>query len=314
MPRVLKRLPSISHRTMADALSRLRWEGRKPRQGWPTDMDLDAMVRERALWRAKDGGGGMCHRVARAVDSRFGWPMVTEGTYLSRDDEVICGSGHCWNVLPDGSVLDATADQWCEGHDVRIVRPNEPDYLRYRVGFDHAFNSDIPNRRWPELDSCPWNGKSDAWLDGDAGVARGHGWWSADPEAVRVKWERYMFLYVAHERSLTMPDIGSGDIRSPVTRLNALAARMRDIVGSLPDDWDFGGIEGVDPMDLTIEGSDAVRDLAANWNRDMPYGGYSLDVTGIGMAKHCMKAYQKWILDNPVTANLPLSTEPVMKL
>lgn len=265
------------------------------------------MVRERLLWRIKEGGGGMCHRVAIAIDNRFGWPMVGDGTYLSRDGRVICGSGHCWNVLPDGSVLDATADQWCEGHNVRIVRPGEADYLRYRVGFQDGFNPGTPNPRWPELAACPWEGVSDARLDGRAGLERGHGWWSDDPEAVRAKWESYVFLYVAHERSRTTPCC-DGDPASPIGRLNALATETRALVKALPDSWDYGDVTELDAGMLAAEGADAVRALAGAWEASLTDGGHGSDTPGIELAAHCMKAYRKWILQNPVTAGLPLQS------
>ena len=41
------------------------------------------------------------------------------------------------NLLPDGSILDATADQLGEGKDVIVVHPSDKNYHRYRPEFSH---------------------------------------------------------------------------------------------------------------------------------------------------------------------------------
>lgn len=81
--------------------------------------------------RVDNGGGGACHLVSEWIEELYGWARVS-GVYTSpdyREPEIV---GHYWNLLPDGSILDSTADQLGQGHDIRVVKPSDPEYHRYR--------------------------------------------------------------------------------------------------------------------------------------------------------------------------------------
>jgi hypothetical protein len=77
-------------------------------------------------------GGGKCGIVSEENEVRFGWPAIW-GTH---DDLGDPDEEHVWNRLPDGSILDATRDQFGDraGRCVRIIRPQDPEYARYRTG------------------------------------------------------------------------------------------------------------------------------------------------------------------------------------
>jgi hypothetical protein len=61
----------------------------------------------REIHEAFGGDLRVCDNVAYDIECLIGWPMV-EGD-CDHDD---CLMYHCWNFLPDGSILDATADQF----------------------------------------------------------------------------------------------------------------------------------------------------------------------------------------------------------
>lgn len=76
--------------------------------------------------------GGQCGTVSEENEVRFGWP-TTYGTHeaMNHDPE----DEHVWNKLPNGSILDGTADQFGGRRDhrgVRIIPPTHPDYQKYR--------------------------------------------------------------------------------------------------------------------------------------------------------------------------------------
>src|ERR1700740_618790 len=96
----------------------------------PTAEDIEWIRKLRHEIRTDEGGGGMCHFVSECIHNKFGW-HAESGTLLDRNGDVIMGGGHVWNVLPDGAILDATADQIGEGRDIAIIEPDDPDYHRY---------------------------------------------------------------------------------------------------------------------------------------------------------------------------------------
>lgn len=77
---------------------------------------------------------GLCHEVSECLQVEFGFAR-TSGTIMARDCVTpICL--HYWNVLPDLSILDMTADQLMEGSDYRIIPKGHPDWYRYQPEFD----------------------------------------------------------------------------------------------------------------------------------------------------------------------------------
>ena len=93
--------------------------------------------------RICNGGGGSCHLVSEWIEAEYGWTRVS-GTYTTADYKEPIVPGHYWNLLPNGSILDATADQLGEGHDVRIVPKISPEYHRYRPEFGESLMNNGP--------------------------------------------------------------------------------------------------------------------------------------------------------------------------
>ena len=303
VPRILD---SVSHRSAVRALRAARESGIRPRSRRPWDTDMEEMQAERTAWRSLEGGGGMCHRVARAVECRHGWAMAT-GTYTLADGRVICGAGHCWNVLPDGSILDATADQWCEGHDIRTVAPDEPDYLRYRTAYDADFHPGMRIRGWPELMEATWSGEADHLEDRAAEASMGHGWWTEDVDAVRAKLETYVFQYAAHPRSRTEPCV---DVELPGAAgdINRLALRMRHLVALLDGcQWERPDIRLCRDLQQVCElGRAAVSSLALERRGNRTEGLHPDTGPGWDVAAAAGKAHGRWTasLDRRMEASL----------
>ncbi|NTF18180.1 hypothetical protein G6L37_07155 [Agrobacterium rubi] len=130
--------------------------------------------------RKEEGGGGMCHYVTEVLQQRYGWERLGV-TYLSADGEIICGGGHVVNILPDGSVLDPTRDQFGEGFSVSLIPVASDEMGRYRTEFYDDFHPMHPDSEgqlygWADC----YDGRSDADVQDDLQAARGYGWWLAD--------------------------------------------------------------------------------------------------------------------------------------
>ncbi len=134
--------------------------------------------------RAEEGGGGMCHVVSEIMEGRHGWPMLSVA-YLSEAGDVICAA-HVVSLLPDGSVIDWTRDQFGEGHSVSLIGADAEEIGRYRPEFYEDFHPGHPDDT---------NGVMAAWLDTYAGHTdceeqdrlteeRGRGWWLEDLTAM----------------------------------------------------------------------------------------------------------------------------------
>ena len=76
------------------------------------------------------------------LEAEYGWTRV-DGVYTTADYKEPIVTGHYWNLLPDGSILDATADQLGEGDDIRVVPPSSPTYHRYRPEFNADYDDDV---------------------------------------------------------------------------------------------------------------------------------------------------------------------------
>jgi predicted GNAT family acetyltransferase len=164
--------------------------------------ELVARLQEiRHQCRVDNQGGGACHLVSEWIEDEFGWRR-TSGTYTSRDYQDVAIAGHLWNILPDGSILDATADQTGEGHDIRVIAPDDPEYHRYRPewyddyhpGHEEYENEDFSKYRevyHPGFDASRYpafNGEQDYDAGARLSKERGQHWWATDREQL----ERYL--------------------------------------------------------------------------------------------------------------------------
>jgi hypothetical protein len=128
----------------------------------------------RHLCRVDNEGGGACHLVSEIIEGEWGFERQ-DGTYCTPDQRDIC-VGHYWNLLPDGSILDSTADQFGEGNNIRIVSPKDPEFKRYHPRFprDFDYNDDEEYTRITDLDNQRYD-KSQEYEK-----KHGEGWWLKD--------------------------------------------------------------------------------------------------------------------------------------
>jgi hypothetical protein len=153
----------------------------KPRMR-PTAKTVERIRRIRHECRRDEGGGGMCHRVSEWIEADYGWPQAS-GAYCAPNGECAI-EAHYWNILPDGAILDSTADQVGEGKDVEIITPSDPAFARYRPEWDDEFNPSkdyYPHDRYPDHRE-QWNGETDWDQVIRLNKERGHYWWSTHPE------------------------------------------------------------------------------------------------------------------------------------
>ncbi len=74
--------------------------------------------------RGDCGQLGICLHASRVIEKEFGYPVV-KGIYGGH-------TLHSWNVLPDGSILDSTADQFQDGGEpVRVLPKAAPEYREF---------------------------------------------------------------------------------------------------------------------------------------------------------------------------------------
>lgn len=157
----------------------------------PTAADLQAIRLIRHEVRCEEGEGGQCGFVAEVIMNRFGWEMHG-GTYCNDADEPVC-CDHVWNMLPDGGILDATADQMGLGHDIRIVEPNDPDYHKYRDQWHEDYNPDQSDE-YPELKDRKWSGVLDDEWERQIRAKRGEDWQVTDPKQY-AKYKKQVAAY-----------------------------------------------------------------------------------------------------------------------
>ena len=138
--------------------------------------DAAAIRSLRTEVRKEEGGGGMCHVMMEVLWLKNDWEGLSV-SYLDPWGRVIC-CGHCINILPDGSLLDSTADQFGEGHDVRLLAPGDPEYGRYRPEFDEDFHPG----QCEEAARFYWTGLLDHQAQDRMTQQLGHGWWLEDKQ------------------------------------------------------------------------------------------------------------------------------------
>lgn len=101
--------------------------------GEPTADQLSEITGFRDALRKKNRRGvrdWRCESTSLHAEKVHGYPAVFGDN----------GGFHVWNSLPDGRILDATADQLGHKEDsgVRIVHPDHPDFEKYRPAPDQA--------------------------------------------------------------------------------------------------------------------------------------------------------------------------------
>lgn len=99
----------------------------------PRDAAVLRRVHElRADVRHRDArpNDGRCGNVSTALETEFGWQG--QWGYLRLLDGTVSWV-HCWNLLADGTIVDATADQYQDLWlgDVVVVEPSSPMAARY---------------------------------------------------------------------------------------------------------------------------------------------------------------------------------------
>jgi ribosomal protein S18 acetylase RimI-like enzyme len=82
-------------------------------------------------------GSGQCHTMADILEHEFGWEKES-GFYLYNDSKKgHNGHGdHAWNVMKDGTIIDATHDQFGVP-DIAVLKPGMSEYKKY-----HAYCGD----------------------------------------------------------------------------------------------------------------------------------------------------------------------------
>jgi hypothetical protein len=95
-------------------------------------LDLERVRAIRRCVRLANGRpDGRCGKVAEAVQAELGWAY--RWGHLRLLDDGVCWI-HCWNQLLDGTIVDATADQFEERWlgDVAVLSPGDPLHACYR--------------------------------------------------------------------------------------------------------------------------------------------------------------------------------------
>jgi hypothetical protein len=152
-----------------------------------TARDVAWIEKQRESIRDEECGGGMCHEVTALLEEKWKWTRFGV-SYLNADGEVIC-AGHYINVLPDGTIIDPTADQFGEGCSVRVLRPQDTDYGRYRPEFDSDFNP--ADASFPQISgwAADWHGEDDLAQQKRLEQERGSGWWLDDKTEFIAYWQ-----------------------------------------------------------------------------------------------------------------------------
>lgn len=83
---------------------------------------------------------GLCMDVSDWLEGESGISFKRHSGVITAPDLKTPICLHSWVVLPDGSILDATRDQFFDGPDVVLLKPGTQDWLRYQPEFDDDFN------------------------------------------------------------------------------------------------------------------------------------------------------------------------------
>lgn len=149
----------------------------------PDKADLVWIRKMREKVRAEEGGGGYCHVMSEIIMDVFGWKWFS-GTYTDPKDDPICPA-HVWNILPDGALLDSTADQFGEGHDIRIIEKNDPDHPRYRYEWMQDYHPDHPDAD-DDVRGKKWSKQYDFERAIRLDKQRGRYWWLKNKALIKA--------------------------------------------------------------------------------------------------------------------------------
>ena len=137
-----------------------------------------------------NGCWGGCYEVSCFIEHQFGHRR-RDGVFRLTDGTPVFL--HSWNEGPEALVIDATADQFGIGHDLALMRPEDPDRAYYSARYTAALNPKVT----PWLDGRPYVGAADRdyWQRRYDERRLGPGWWLDDNHAycnwLRDKAETY---------------------------------------------------------------------------------------------------------------------------
>lgn len=135
--RLAKRYPVVKENgryrlTIPESMRSTKTAARKQAPLTPAVMKkLQAELKE----LREEEGEGQCYTMAEVLENRFGWEK-TAGFYMEPGRGHDGHSDHAWNVLNNGTIVDATHDQF-GSPDVAVIGPSDPEYKRY-----HAYCGD----------------------------------------------------------------------------------------------------------------------------------------------------------------------------
>lgn len=139
------------------------FEARTKPRSHPTELTPE-MKRQIRAWRKEcrinNGGGGMCHEVSEIIEQEWGWERIS-GTYCHSDGKIVCYA-HYWNAMPDGTVVDSTADQFGED-DIRVIKPGHPVFKQYRPEWYQDYHPGHPDFGPDDVvNTYTWDGRYDS--------------------------------------------------------------------------------------------------------------------------------------------------------
>lgn len=97
-----------------------------------TPVIMKQLEKELKELRAEEGEG-QCATMSEILNRKYGWDIAS-GFYLyGNKNKGHKGHGdHVWNVLKDGTIVDATHDQFGKP-DIAVLKPGDPEYARYHA-------------------------------------------------------------------------------------------------------------------------------------------------------------------------------------
>jgi hypothetical protein len=140
----------------------------------PTDQQIETIRSHRHRLRLA-GEWGACYETSCFIEHHFHWRR-RDGVYQLHDGTPVIL--HSWNEADDGTIIDGTADQFFEGHDVAVFGAGDPGRQNYRARYTPTHNPAVT--AW--LANCPYIGSTDGeyWNGRDQARMLGPGWWLAD--------------------------------------------------------------------------------------------------------------------------------------